>query len=198
MAQDKMTYLSSLRQDTVFQDKLRGFPFTFHTTWGLFSPKCIDEGSRLLMDRIRVERSDDCLDLGCGYGALGLLMARLAPDGQTTLVDKDFVAVDYSRKNAQRNGINNVEVLLSNGFSHVHGRAFRVIASNLPAKSGKELYYLFFFDALERLHPGGRLYLVTINGLRRFIERVFLEVFGNYEKLKQGRRYTLAMAVKEG
>jgi len=190
-------YLDKLRQDIVFSDTLRGQTLQFHTTWGLFSPKGVDEGSRLLLDHLEVNADDDTLDLGCGYGPLGLTLARLAPQGTSVLVDKDFVAVEYSRKNAQLNGIHNSEIFLSNGFDQVERRNFDLIVSNLPAKTGKELYYLYFYDALLRMNPGGRFYVVTINGLRKFIQRAFQEVFGNYRKLKQGRTYTVAMAQLE-
>lgn len=194
---DKEAYLASLREDIVFTDTLRGQPFTFHSTWGLFSPRGVDEGSRLLIDRLDLDPADDCLDLGCGYGPIGLTMARLAPKGRTALVDKDFVAVDYAARNAKANGIANCEAFLSNGFSHVGERRFNAVASNIPAKVGKEMLYLYLYDALDHLEPGGRLYVVTITGLRRFMERGFREVFGNYDKLKQGKAYTVALAVKE-
>lgn len=187
-------YLEKLRTDIVFQETLRGETLTYHTTWGLFSPKGIDEGSRLLLDHLEVRETDDTLDLGCGYGPLGLTLARLAPRGTSVLVDKDFVAIDYSRKNAAINGIANVEIFLSNGFTQVGDRRFDLIVSNLPAKTGKELYYLYFYDALARMNPGARFYVVTISGLRKFIQKAFLEVFGNYKKLKQGQTYTVAMA----
>ena len=187
-------YLAGLRKDICFSDTLCGHHLNFHSTWGIFSPKAIDEGSRLLLDFMDVKEDDDTLDLGCGYGPLGLTLARRAPKGTSVLVDKDFVAVDYSRKNAQLNGINNTEIFLSNGFDQVGDRSFDVIVSNLPAKTGKELYYLYFYDALERLNPGGRIYVVTISGLRQFVARAFGEVFGNYKKLKQGKTYTVAMA----
>jgi 16S rRNA G1207 methylase RsmC len=189
-------YLDKLRRDIVFSDTLRGQAFAFHTTWGLFSPKGIDEGSRLLLDHLEIKEDDDTLDLGCGYGPLGLTMARLAPRGTSVLVDKDFVAVEYSRRNAELNGIHNAEIFLSNGFDQVGERRFDLIVSNLPAKTGKELYYLYFYDALARLNPGGSIYVVTISGLRKFIAKAFQEVFGNYEKLKQGKTYTVARAVK--
>ena len=86
-----------------------------------------------------------------------------------------------------------MEVRLSNGFSHVDRGGFDVIAANLPAKTGKELLYLLLSDARAHLAPGGRLYVVTISGLRRFIERNLEQVFGNYQKLKQGRSYTVAL-----
>ncbi len=194
---DRDAYIASLREDIVFSDTLCGQPLTFHTTWGLFSPRGIDAGTRLLLDHVEVGEADDCLDLGCGYGPIGLTLARLAPKGRTCLVDKDFVAVDYSNKNARINGIGNAEAFLSNGFSAVGNCRFQVITSNLPAKVGKEMLYLYLYDAFEHLHPGGRLYVVTITGLRRFIERGFKEVFGNYDKLKQGKDYTVALAVRE-
>lgn len=190
----QQNYLDKLRQDIVFTAEARDQTLTYHTTWGLFSPKALDEGSLLLLDYLEVDQNDDTLDLGCGYGPLGLTLAKLAPGGQSMLVDKDFVAVEYSRKNADLNGISNAEVILSNGFSAVGDRKFDLIVSNLPAKTGKELYYLYFYDALARLNPGGRLYVVTISGLRKFIQKAFQEVFGNYKKLKQGKTYTVAMA----
>ena len=195
---DTQAYLDKIRQDIVFEETLRGEPLRFHTTWGLFSPKAIDEGSRLLLDHLEVRPDDDTLDLGCGYGALGLTLARLASGGTSVLIDKDFVAVEYSKKNCAINNIKNAEIFLSNGFSQIGNRKLDLIVSNLPAKTGKELYYLYFYDALVRMNPGSRIYVVTLTGLRRFIQKAFMEVFGNYEKLKQGQTYTVAMAHREG
>mgnify|MGYP001060042055 CR=1 FL=1 len=194
---DTKAFLDKLRQDIVFTDELRGQKLTFHTTWGIFSPREVDEGSRMLLDFMKIDENDDCLDLGCGYGPIGMTMARLAPKGHTLLVDKDFVAVDFANKNISNNRIENAEAILSNGLAGVGDRKFDIIASNIPAKVGNEMLYLFLYDALAHLKPGGRLYVVTITGLRQFIKRSFNEVFGNYDKLKQGRTYTVAMAEKQ-
>ena len=190
------TDLERLRQDIVFSDSLRGHPLTFHTTWGLFSPKAIDEGTRLLLEHLEIRDDERALDLGCGYGPIGLTIARDAPAGHCTLVDKDFVAVEYARRNAAINGIRNLDVRLSDGFRHLDRERFTLVASNLPAKTTKEHYYLFFHDARQRLEPRGRIYVVVISGLRQFIKRSFVEVFGNHTKIKQGRTYTVAMAEK--
>jgi len=187
-------YLDRLRRDIVFTETVRGQALNFHTTWGLFSPKGLDAGSRLLLEHLEIAPEDDTLDLGCGYGPLGLIMARLAPRGTHVLVDKDCVAVDYSRKNAEFNGIANAECFLSNGFDQIGRRRFDLIVSNLPAKVGKELYYLYFHDALEHMNPGARFYVVTISGIRKFVQKAFQEVFGNYAKIKQGSTYTVALA----
>ena len=170
---------------------------TFDTTWGIFSPRAIDDGSIMLLKYLDVGPNDNCLDLGCGYGVLGLTMAKMAPQGTTLMVDKDYVAVDYANKNAKKNNITNASSRLSNGFSEVVEKDFNVIVSNIPAKVGNELLYIFLNDAYDRLAPGGRFYVVTITGLRDFMKRAFKEVFGNYKKHKQGPAYTVASAVKE-
>ncbi len=189
--------LARLRADIQFEDTLAGEFFRYRSTWGLFSPRTIDEGTRLLVDHMQVAEDADCFDLGCGYGPIGLFMARKAPRGRTLLVDKDFVAVEYSRRNAEMNGLANVTAQLSNGFNQVDPELrFDVVASNVPAKVGKEMLSLYLHDALDRLKPGGRLYLVTINGLRQFMKRNLEEVFGNYDKVKQGKTYTVALAEK--
>jgi 16S rRNA (guanine1207-N2)-methyltransferase len=187
--------LNALRQDILFTAELGGRSLTLHSTWGLFSPREIDEGTRLLLAHLQTEPTANCLDLGCGYGAIGLALATLAPEGQTLMVDKDFVAVDYAARNIKVNRLANARAQLSNGFDQIEpGRRFDVIASNVPAKVGKELLALLLHDAHARLRPGGRLYLVTINGLRQYMKRNLTEVFGNYDKLKQGAHYTVAMA----
>jgi len=189
--------INQYKQDIVFQETLRDLPMTFHTTWGIFSPREIDEGTRLLLKYLDIPADADCFDLGCGYGPVGITMAKLAPQGKTLMADKDFLAVEYSNKNAQLNRADNAEAILSNAFSHVGDRKFDVIASNIPAKVGKELLQIILHDAKAHMNPGARLYVVTINGLRDFMKRHFKEIFGNYKKLKQGANYTVSMAIKE-
>jgi 16S rRNA G1207 methylase RsmC len=189
------TNLESLKQDIMFETHLRSFRFAFCSTWGLFSPKSIDEGTRLLIEHLEVGERDVCLDLGCGYGPIGLVMAKLAPKGKVILVDKDFVAVEYAGKNAARNGLDNTEALLSNGFSHIPDFAFDVIASNLPAKAGKELLYLMMMESKRHLKKGGLCYVVTLSGLKPYIKRTFMEIFENYRKVKQGRTHTVSLGV---
>jgi len=190
---DLKQYNRKIRQDLLIEYQ----GLEFYTTWGLFSPRAIDDGSRLLLDYLELESDDDCLDLGCGYGVLGLVMARSAPQGHTLMVDKDFVAVDYAERNRLHNRIENASCQLSNGFDQVPAQQFDVIVSNIPAKVGKEMLYIYLFDALQYLKPGGSFYIVTITGLRQFFKRGFSEVFGHYEKIKQGKTYTVARGIKQ-
>ena len=183
-------------REVEFRTELRGMPLTFSATWGLFSPKAIDAGTQLLIEHLAIQENDTCLDLGCGYGAIGITLAKCVQTATVYMVDKDFVAVDYARKNVQQNQLQNCHVLLSNGFSHLPDIQFDLIASNLPANVGKELLQIFLTDAKQHLKPDGRLYVVTISGLRAFIKRNFLSIFGNYQKVKQRHTHTVAMATQ--
>ncbi len=186
-----------LRDDLRFTAELRGRAFQFTSTWGLFSPREVDEGTRMLIEELEVAPTADCLDLGCGYGPIALTLAHLAPQGETWAVDRDFVAVAYTQRNAEANGIANVRAVASNGFEAVPAdRRFDLVATNLPAKIGNELTTILFADAYLRLRPEGQLMLVTLSGMRRFIQRNLQEIFGNYEKVRQGRQYTVHRAVR--
>jgi len=183
--------VDKLRPDQIIQAELLGTPLTFHTTWGLFSPRAIDDGTLLLLDHLQVASDEVVLDMGCGYGPLGLAIASQCPAGQVHLVDKDFVAIEYTSANAKRNNLSNTQAYLSNGFSAVpKALPLSLVVSNLPAKVGNEMFYIAFYDAYERMQPGATIVVVTINGLRQFVKRAFTDVFGNYKKVKQGKSYT--------
>ena len=149
----------------------------FSATWGLFSPKGIDAGTHLLLEHLDIQEGDTCLDLGCGYGAIGITLAKSVQTSTVYMVDKDFVAVDYARKNVEQNRLQNCHVLLSNGFSHLPDIQFDLIVSNLPANVGKELLQIFLADAKHYLKPNGRLYVVTISGAPRIYQAQFYDCF---------------------
>ena len=188
--------VDDLSREIEFRAELRRMSLTFSTTWGLFSPKAIDAGTHLLIEHLDIQEGDTCLDLGCGYGAIGITLAKYEPTATVYMVDKDFVAVDYAHKNVKQNRLQNCRVLLSNGFSHLPDTEFDLIVSNLPANVGKELLQIFLADARHHLKPNGHLYVVTISGLRAFIKRNFMTVFGNYRKVKQRNTHTVAMATR--
>ena len=140
--------------------------------------------------------NDRIVDLGCGYGAIGLALAPETSQ-QVTLIDKDFVAIEYTKKNAELNKIMNCETLLSNGFTQIPAdRSFTLIVSNLPAKVSKEMYWILFNDAYQKLEKGGRLYVVVIAGLKEFIKRNFNEIFEIHDKVAHTNTHLVAMATK--
>ncbi|MEP1744064.1 MAG: methyltransferase [Kangiellaceae bacterium] len=188
---------AAIRKPLQFNTDLQGEQLSFLTTYGIFSPKEIDAGTKLILRYLDVQPDFDCLDLGCGYGPIGIWMARKATQGKVTMLDKDFVAVDYANQNITKNGLKNATAKLSNGFSELNDEKFDLIVSNIPAKVGNEMLYLFLYDAFHHLKPEGKFVVVTVNGLRHFCKRTFNEVFGNYKKLKQGNAYTISATTKQ-
>ena len=195
MSRDWRAEVERYREGVEFEWTLRGQPFRFASTWGLFSPREVDAGTVMLLEEIVVPPQADCLDLGCGYGPIGLTLAMLAPGGQTTMVDRDYIAVEYANRNAEANRVPNARALLSNGFDEVPEEArFGLVATNLPAKVGNEMTSILFADAHDRLRPGGEFWLVTLSGMRKYIQRTLEETFGDYEKVRQGRQHTVHRA----
>ena len=189
--------IAKLKQDLTIQVNLLDHDLTFKTRWGVFSPRAIDEGTQLFLKHVDIQESDKCLDLGCGYGPIGLAVAKSCPKGEVHMVDKDFIAVELSNTNAKLNNISNAQAYLSDAFSLVDKTDyFDQVLSNVPAKVGREQLSIILYDAYDALKPGGKITFVTINGLRHFIKDNFKSVFGNYKKLKQGQKYTIAQAIK--
>ena len=190
--------IANLKKDIKLDVNLYDTSLKLHTRWGLFSPRSIDDGTLLLMKHIKVNIDDTCLDLGCGYGPIGLSLAKHCSDGEVHMVDKDFVAIELSNSNAKLNNINNAKAYLSDAFMHISNDIkFDKIISNIPAKVGREQLSIILYDALDALKPGGSITIVSIIGLKDFIKSNFKSVFGNYKKLKQGQKYVVSQAFKD-
>jgi 16S rRNA (guanine1207-N2)-methyltransferase len=190
--------IAKLKKDIVLDIELFDSKLKLHTRWGTFSPRAIDDGTKLLMKYFSADIDDICLDLGCGYGPIGLALAKHCSRGQIHMVDKDFVAVELANYNAKLNNIVNAKAYLSDAFLQVPcDIKFNQIVSNIPAKVGREQLSIILYDALDALKPGGVITVVTINGLKNFIKNNFKSVFGNYKKIKQGQKYVISQAIKQ-
>ena len=188
----------NLKKDIEIVVNLLDNELTLHTRWGVFSPRSIDEGTIMLMKHSEVGVSDICLDLGCGYGPIGLALAKHCTKGEVHMVDKDFVAIELANNNANLNNLSNTKAYFSDAFLQVPSEVkFDQVISNLPAKVGREQLSIILYDAFDALKPGGKITVVTINGLKDFIKNNFKSVFGNYKKLKQGQKYIVSQAIKQ-
>ena len=167
------------------------------SAWGLFSAKGIDEGTALLLKEIvAMPPPKHLLDLGCGYGAIGLTLAALWPEVKVVCVDKDLLAVETTQANIERNALSNATAVLSPGFRDAPNGPYDVIVSNLPAQAGNEAIDQLLLEAHEHLTEDGSLIVVTVVGLKRYIKRRLQELFGNYHKVKQGPRHIVSEAFR--
>jgi 16S rRNA (guanine1207-N2)-methyltransferase len=144
----------------LIEEILRGHKYYFATDAGVFSKKGVDYGSRVLIEAMEIERNASVLDVGCGYGPIGLAAAGLAKTGKVTMVDINERAVELARQNAQRNHITNIEILQSDMLAEVLDRKFDIVLTNPPIRAGKATVHRIFGQAFEVLQSGGALWIV--------------------------------------
>ncbi|MCZ8523781.1 MULTISPECIES: class I SAM-dependent methyltransferase [Paenibacillus] len=142
------------------EENLRGHSYTFITDAGVFSKKGVDYGSKLLVETMDLPADARVLDVGCGYGPIGITAAALAGRGQVTMVDINERAVELARQNAERNGIRNVKILQSDLLAEVMEESFDAVLTNPPIRAGKETVHRIFEQAHAVLVEGGSLWVV--------------------------------------
>jgi len=140
------------------------------------------------------------LDLGCGYGAIGLTLAARWPSARVDMVDSDTRAVEATAENIKHNQLDNTTVTLSDGIREIRDQAatYDLVLSNLPAQAGNDAIDQLLLDAHDALNDGGLLAVVAVNGLRRYLQRRLADIFGarQVRKVHQGPRHTVLEAAK--
>ncbi len=134
-----------------------GVEAEFLTDAGVFSRDGLDTGTRALLEALP-EPAGRVLDLGCGWGAVGVLMGKRWPKAEIVMTDINRRAAELARHNLAQNGVT-AQVFDGDGFENVPGD-FDLIATNPPIRAGKAAIYALFADAKARLRPGGELYIV--------------------------------------
>ena len=141
----------------------------------LFSSHEVDVGTRLLLRTLSGPEHQSCrliLDLGCGYGPIGLGLRATGADRLVQMVDRDALAVDYSRENAALNRLDGVEVYGSLGYADIRGSGFDLIVSNIPAKAGAPVIEELLLGAARLLAPEGLVAVVVIASLQASVAAV--------------------------
>ena len=128
------------------------------TDSGVFSREGLDMGTRILLEALP-EVSGRALDLGCGWGSVGVALGRKYPEAELVLTDVNERAVELARRNLRENGVGGAQAVCGDGFEKVEG-AFDLIALNPPIRAGKAAIYELFANAAARLRAGGALYIV--------------------------------------
>ena len=134
-----------------------GNGLTFVTDAGVFSRDGLDRGTEVLLEALP-PLAGRVLDLGCGWGAVGVALGSRYPELEIVMTDINSRAVALARRNLAENGVRGT-VLQGDGFAAVEGR-FDAIVTNPPIRAGKTVIYSLFDQAREYLKPGGALYVV--------------------------------------
>ena len=189
----------SVYEHTV-ETRLRGRKYVFRTRAGVFSRKEMDDGTRLLIESVDILPMNSVIDVGCGYGPIGIAAAHLASVGRVVMVDTSARAVECASLNieahhlhhARKNGKRRVEAVVSDRFDAVRGERFDRVVSNPPFHAGVDVLYPLVDEAYAHLRFHGRMYLVLMRyvGIRRHIEKVF----GNCTVVSREGKHTVLMA----
>jgi|SRR5690554_43619 len=168
---------------------------TFLTDAGVFSRQKVDYGSNVLI-RTLPPIQGSVLDLGCGYGPVGISIAALNPNCQVTMVDINQRAVALARENIRANGIKNAQAQVSDGFADVQGQ-FSTIVSNPPIRTGKKVIYPLFEKSKDYLQPGGNIYLVIQKKQgAASAQNKLQEVYGNCTVVEKSGGYWILKSEK--
>lgn len=174
---------------------LLGEKMTFLTDAGVFSKKMVDFGSQLLLKCLEVDEGETVLDVGCGYGPLGLSLAK-AYGVQATMVDINNRALDLARQNAERNKVE-ATIFQSNIYEQVEGHFDHVI-SNPPIRAGKQVVHEIIEKSKDFLATDGDLTIVIQKKQGAPSAKSKMEdVFGNCEIVKKDKGYYILRSVKE-
>ncbi|WP_239619164.1 class I SAM-dependent methyltransferase [Cohnella mopanensis] len=171
-----------------FETVLRGINLRLTSDAGVFSRDGVDFGSRVLIEQMEIPSDAQVLDIGCGYGPIGLIAARLAPQGHVKLIDINERAVELASHNAQANGIRNVSFAQSDLFAAVATETFDVILSNPPIRAGKVVVHQLFMESWQHLNPGGSTWVVIQNKQGAPSARAKLEeIYGEEQVVEVGK-----------
>lgn len=182
----------------VWDTTLRGQLFRFVSDAGVFAKGGLDFGSRTLIEAMAITEEAKVLDVGCGYGPIGLVAAKLANRGHVTMIDVNSRAVQLAKENAEMNKINNVTVLESDLFAALNDEKFDVVLTNPPIRAGKSTVHAIFEGAYKHLVSGGSLWIVIQKKQGAPSAKEKLEsLFGTVEEVTKEKGYRIFKAVKD-
>lgn len=171
------------------------------TDAGVFSKGKIDYGSDLLVNVFLQQHKSDTakniIDVGCGYGPIGLMIAKVAPQHDVNMVDVNHRALSLAETNKQKNKLENVTIKESDGLSQVSNAYYDCIVTNPPIRAGKSVVHSILEDAFDKLKHEGMLYVVIqkkqgMPSAKKKME----ETFSNVEVLEKSKGYYILRSVK--
>ena len=140
---------------------IKNIPLVFKTDETIFSPKAVDTGTLAMLSVIDFSPNDKVLDLGCGYGVVGILASKLIGGENVSMCDISETAVQYSKINAELNQIKNVDIKVSDEYENIEDSDFTLILSNPPYHTDFSVAKKFIEGGYKRLVFGGRMVMVT-------------------------------------
>ena len=177
---------------------LRKAKFRFKTDNGVFSKREVDFGSRLLIESFELPVLDGpILDVGCGYGPIGLSIAKSDSGRLVHMIDVNERALQLAKENAALNGIDNVKIYESDRLTNVTESNFAAILTNPPIRAGKRIVHAIFQESFDHLAANGELWVVIQKkqGAPSAIEKL-KGIYAHVEVVKREKGYFIIKSVK--
>lgn len=152
---------SKFERRAMIYTNIKNTDLKFETEASVFSPNSVDIGTLAMLSEIDFLPDDKVLDLGCGYGTVGILAAKLIGEENVIMCDISEQAIQCAKKNAALNGVGNIEIILSDGYENVAKRDFTIILSNPPYHADFSVAKRFIEKGFNRLKVGGRMVMVV-------------------------------------
>lgn len=179
----------------VFTYTYQGRDYTFHSDAGVFSKHFVDYGTRVLLNTIDVKNAKSLLDVGCGYGPIGLSLKGSNDDLAVEMVDVNLRALDLAKQNAVENNLD-VHIYESDAYQNVCG-SYDLIVTNPPIRAGKKVVSQILSGSFEHLNEQGRLVVVIQKKQGApSAKKLMMETFGNCDILKRDKGYYILQSVK--
>ncbi|KRO09154.1 16s rrna methyltransferase [Lactiplantibacillus xiangfangensis] len=175
--------------------------FKFTTDNGVFSKRTVDYGSRTLLAAFDPSQlpAGAILDLGTGYGPIGMALAYQSPERTVDMVDVNELALSLARKNTALNQITNVNIFTSDVYEQVTKTDYAAIVTNPPVRAGKDVVAAMLTGAVSRLVTGGTLTVVLQKKQGApSAKKLMQATFGNCQIIKKDKGYYILQSVKEG
>jgi len=170
---------------------------SFESDSGVFSNTEIDYGSfTLLKSILQEEKVNKILDVGCGYGVLGITLKYFDKCDEVTMVDINKKAVELTSSNAVRIGINNYQTFVSDCLEKVKDN-YDSIVINPPIRAGKKVIYKMFLDSINHLNENGYLYIVIKKSLgAESALKELKTIYKSVEVIKKDKGYFIIKSIK--
>lgn len=182
-----------------FKTKIFDQEFVFKSCDDIFSKDRVDYGTKVLIETVakNFNITGSVLDMGCGYGVIGIALSKLFKNAQFILCDINKTAVELSLENVKTNGVNNItEILVSNAYENI-SKSFDYIITNPPIKAGKKNLLTILDGAYKHLNSGGKLVFVIKkkhgeDSIKKHLEMLYSQV----EILKRDSGYYILSCTK--
>lgn len=170
-----------------------GYDYVFHTLDSLFSYKQVDLGTRQMIEHIELQSDSKVLDLGCGYGVVGIWATQMIGNQKVVMSDVNVHALKMAAENVKANNLNEIRIIHSNGFDSIQDIDFTLILSNPPYHTDFSVAKGFIEGSYKHLQKGGWLVMVT----KRFdwYKNKIQSVFGGVKWI-ESKGYYVFMAEK--